>query len=209
MTWSIKKFIILHYRSSSQSSRAGRFRNLVTFSKVSACFANISVWAHPPSGSTFVWLNIWKQANKHHLLFGDGIVLVEKNNIQWFRWDLKNWGAAPQHSSCRLLSNQRCSPGAYQRLCSAGTERNLLPPEIVGHRLISAIKGAVCFAEGLPYPGLCLWLDAHTRSLPYTGSCLWLDVHTGPHEVPLSISLACLDFLWNMSEWYFTPEQSK
>lgn len=125
MTWSIKKFIILHYRSSSQSSRAGRFRNLVTFSKVSACFANISMWAHPPSGSTFVWLNIWKQANKHHLLFGDGIELVEKNNIQWFRWDLKNWGAVPQHFSCRRLTNQRCSPGANQRLCSTGAGVNV------------------------------------------------------------------------------------
>lgn len=75
------------------------------------------------------------------------------------------------------------------------SEKNPLPPEIVGHRLSSAIKGAVCFAEALPYPGLCLQLDVHTRPLPYTGLCLWLDVHTGPHEVPLSISLACLECL--------------
>lgn len=67
---------------------------MVTFSKVSACFANISVWAHPPLRSTLARINIQKQANKHHYLFGNGIELVEKkpeNNIWWIGSDLNKW----------------------------------------------------------------------------------------------------------------------
>lgn len=124
---------------------------------------------------------------------------------------LAAWGPAVSlgDSLLRSLGNSTFRLGSFDNYSlPLVTEKNPLPLEIVGHRLSSAIKGTVCFA-GLPYPGLCLRLDARTRPLPYTGSCLWLAVHTGPHEVPLSISLECLDCLWNMSEWHFPPEQSK
>lgn len=77
---------------------------------------------------------------------------------------LAAWGPAVSlgDSLLRSLGNSTFRPGSFDNYSlPLVTEKNSLPLEIVGPRLSSAIKGAVCFAEGLLYPGLSVVRCVH------------------------------------------------
>lgn len=99
------------------------------------------------------------------------LVLSNESSMECSPLGLAAWGPVVSLSDSLFRSTFRLGSFDNYSLPLA-TKKNPLLPEIVGHRLSSAIKGTICFAEGSPYPDLCLQLDVHTRPLPYTGSCL-------------------------------------